>query len=81
MIGQNEKMRDAHPSLHRTHNTNTYVRTMTNPYFVPAGRDYAPRSQGRPGMVKHVILEPINWMALQMRRLGYAVRRIRARLG
>lgn len=81
MIGQSKKMRDAHPSIHCTHKANAYVRTLKNPYFVSAGRDYDTRSTSNESFLKLLVREPWAWVSLRMRRLGYLIRRTRARSG
>ena len=81
MIGQSNKMRDAHPSVHCAHKADAYVRTLKNPYLVSAGRDYGTRSTKHESFLKLLIREPFAWIGLRARRLGYFIRRTRARLG
>ncbi len=81
MIGQGTKMRDAHATIPYAQNANAYARTMNNPYFVPAGRDYDTRSLSGDSIVKIALHALVTWTNLYARRMGYWLRRMRTRLG
>ncbi len=81
MIGQGKKIRDAHTTIPYAQHANAYARTMKNPYFVPAGRDYDTRSLGDDSILKLALNAAVTWANLYARRAGYWLRRMRARLG
>ena len=80
MIDQRKPARRAHSPMQHPRNKRTHVPTSTNPYFVPAGRDYDTQDFAPQSAIKSVMREPVTWIGSLARKFSYAIRRARMRV-